>query len=72
MTEQNQNSISPFLVSNQLAVLDGAEKALCIKVIAAWFPDRLHSFFSPIVWSVRASANPPAKPNQSWFRNSLK
>jgi hypothetical protein len=35
MAENNQNQVSPFLVFSNLAKLDGAEKALGVKVIAA-------------------------------------
>jgi len=42
MTKQNQNPISPFLVSK---AVEGAEKAL-IKLTAALLLEELHSFFS--------------------------
>jgi hypothetical protein len=34
-----------FLVPSQFAKLEGVEKALRVKVIAALFPERLQSFF---------------------------
>jgi hypothetical protein len=45
MKKRNLNPFSPFLVTRQSAMLDGAEKALII-LIAALFPGRLPSFFS--------------------------
>jgi hypothetical protein len=49
MAKQNLNPFSPFLVNKQLIKLEGAEKALKIKMTAALFPERLHSSFSPLV-----------------------
>jgi hypothetical protein len=46
MAKQNLNPFSLFLVNWQQ---EGAEKALKIKMIAALFPERLHSSFSPLV-----------------------
>jgi hypothetical protein len=35
MKKQDQSYLSPFLVISKFAVLDGAEKALRVKIIAA-------------------------------------
>lgn len=45
MAKQNRNLTSTFLVPSQFAKLEGVEKALRVKVIAALFPEMSHSFF---------------------------
>lgn len=58
MAKTNINSISPFLVKNQLVKLDGAEKAL-IKLTAATHQEDCILLFS-FGLVPRASAHPPA------------